>query len=589
MNAREVAAVLEEIAMLGELAGENAFRTRAFSAAARTLEGTTADLAELARAGELTTLPGVGPAIADTIAELLETGRSTQHERLRASVPVGVHDLLHIPGLGRRRVRTLYAELGVESLDQLEDAARAGTIAALPGFGRKTQDRVLQGLAFVRASAGRRRYPRGMELAVRFLEWLRAHPAVAAAEIAGELRRRMETVATVDLVAASAEPERVVAAFLALEDAGGSAAPGAEGRSTLRLRDGVEVRLRCVAPERFVAAVARETGSAAHLADLQARAEARGLRLDADGLWRGGEAVPLPDEAALYAALGLAYVPPELREGMGEVAAAAEGRIPRLVETADLRGTFHCHTTWSDGTATLAEMAEAARGRGWRYLGIADHSRSASYAGGLVPAAARKQQREIDAWNAAHGGAGAERFRLFKGTECDILPDGRLDYPDELLAGFDYVVGSVHSQFGMGEQAMTDRFVRAVSNPHLTMLGHPTGRVLLYRDAYAVDVRAVIDAAAEHGVAIEINADPSRLDLDWRHVRYAAGRGVLVPVNPDAHSTGGLDNVAYGVNAARKGWLAAPQVLNTWELEAVEEHFAKRKQGGAAGAHRPDP
>ncbi|HEX2188095.1 MAG TPA: helix-hairpin-helix domain-containing protein [Longimicrobiaceae bacterium] len=587
MSPREVAAVLEEIAMLGELAGEDRFRTRAFSAAARTLEGTTADLGELARAGELTTLPGVGPAIAETIAELLATGRSAQHERLRAAVPVGVHDLLRLPGLGRRRVRALYAGLGIDSLDRLEAAALAGEVAALPGFGKRTEERVLEGIAFARACTGRRRYPGGMELAARFLDWLRAHPAVAAAELAGELRRRMETVGAVDLVAASAEPGAVVAGFLALEGAAGAGEAGEGGRASLRLRDGFRVRLRCVAPERFVAAVAWETGSAAHLAELAGRAESRGLRWDADGLRRGGETVPLPDEGALYAALGLAYVPPELREGLGEVAAAAEGRIPRLVETADLRGTFHCHTTWSDGTATLAEMAEAARARGWSYLGIADHSRAAAYAGGLSPAAALKQQREVAAWNAAQGGAGAGRFRLFAGTECDILPDGSLDYPDEVLAGFDYVVGSVHSAFGMTERAMTDRMLRAVENPRLTVLGHPTGRVLLHRDAYAVDVRAVIDAAAAHGAAIEINADPSRLDLDWRHVRYAAERGVLVPVNPDAHSTGGLDNVAFGVGAARKGWLSAQQVLNTWELEAVEELFAERKQGGAAGARRP--
>ncbi len=589
MNAREVAAVLEEIAMLGELTGENPFRIRAFAAAARTLEGTTADLDALARAGELTALPGVGPAIADTIAELLATGRSGQHERLRAEVPVGLYDLLRIPGLGTKRVRTLYAERGIDSLERLEAAARAGEVAALPGFGPRTQHKVLEGLGFVRASAGRRRYPQAMELAVHFLEWLRAHPAVAAAEIAGELRRRMETAAEVDLVAASHGPAAVVDAFLGLRGAEGAAERVDEGRASLRLRDGVRVRVRCVAPERFVAAVAWETGSAAHLEALAARAAERGLRLDADGLRSGGEDVPLPDEEALYAALGLAYVPPELREGMGEVAAAAEGRIPRLVELADLRGTFHCHTTWSDGKATVAEMAEAARGRGWRYLGIADHSPSAGYAGGLASTRVRAQHREIDAWNAAHGGSGAERFRLFKGTEADILPDGALDYPDAVLAGFDYVVGSVHSSFGMPERAMTDRVLRAVANPRLTMLGHATGRLLLTREGYAIDVRAVIDAAAEHGVAVEINADPHRLDLDWRHVRYAAERGVLVPVNPDAHSTRGLDNVAFGVNAARKGWLAAPQVLNTWELQAVEEHFAQRKQGGAPGADRPHP
>ncbi|MEW5928040.1 MAG: DNA polymerase/3'-5' exonuclease PolX [Gemmatimonadota bacterium] len=584
MNAREVAAVLEEIAMLGELTGENPFRIRAFTAAARTLEGTTADLDALARAGELTTLPGVGPAIADTIAELLATGRSGQHERLRAEVPMGLHDLLRIPGLGTKRVRTLYAERGIDSLEGLEAAARAGEVAALPGFGPRTQQKVLEGLGFVRASAGRRRYPQALELAVHFLEWLRAHPAVAAAEIAGDVRRRMETAAEVDLVAASADPAAVVDAFLALQGAGGTA-----GRAELRLRDGVRVRVRAVLPEAFVAAVAWETGSAAHLEALAARAAARGLRLDADGLRSGGEPVPLPDEEALYAALGLAYVPPELREGMGEVAAAAEGRIPRLVELSDLRGTFHCHTTWSDGKATVAEMAEAARERGWSYLGIADHSRSAGYAGGLASTAVRAQHREIDAWNAEHGGAGAERFRLFKGTEADILPDGSLDYPDAVLASFDYVVGSVHSSFGMPERAMTDRVLRAVENPRLTMLGHVTGRLLLTREGYEIDVRAVIDAAAAHGVAVEINADPHRLDLDWRWVRYAAERGVLVPVNPDAHSTRGLDNVAFGVNAARKGWLAALQVLNTWELQAVEEHLAQRKQGRAPGADRPHP
>ena len=577
MNAREVAAVLEEIAMLAELAGENPFRVRAFSSAARTLEGTTADLEALASADELTSLPGVGPAIADTIRELLETGRSAQHEELRAATPVGLHDLLRIPGLGTKRVRTLYAELGIASLEQLENAARAGTIAQLPGFGAKTTEKILQGLAFVRSVAGRRRYPQALELAVRFVEWLRAHPAVTSAEVAGALRRRMETVSSVELVAASENPPEVVGAFVALLGSEGGVEESGEERATARLRDGLRVRLRCVAPERFVAAVAWETGSEAHREQLQERAEERGLRLDDRGLRRDGGPVALPDEEALYAALGLAYLPPELREGLGEVEAAAAGRVPRLIEPGDLRGTFHCHTTWSDGKATLAEMAEAARARGWRYLGIADHSRSAGYAGGLTPAAVRKQWREVDAWNAAHGGGGADRFRVFKGTECDILPDGTLDYPDDLLAGFDYVVGSVHSSFAMGERAMTDRVLRALENPHLTMLGHLTGRVLLTRDEYAIDARAVIDAAAERGVAVEINADPHRLDLDWRHVRYAAERGVLIPINPDAHSTGGLGNVAFGVNVARKGWLTAPQVLNTWTLEAVEEHFAERE------------
>jgi DNA polymerase (family 10) len=296
----------------------------------------------------------------------------------------------------------------------------------------------------------------------------------------------------------------------------------------------------------------------------------RGLALSAGGL----AGTPTPTEAALYEALGLAWVPPELREGWGEVEAAASGTLPRLVEPGDLRGTFHCHTTYSDGKATVAEMAEGARARGWRYLGIADHSQAASYAGGLTPAAVRKQHREIDAWNREQGGG----FRVFKGTEADILADGTLDFPEDTLASFDYVVGSVHSAFQQSERQQTDRLIRAVQNPHLTILGHATGRLLLGRSGYPVDVRAVIDAAAEHGVAVEINADPHRLDLDWRHARYAAERGVLLPINPDAHSVGGLDNVGWGVNVARKAWVGARGVLNTWELEEVEGYFAQRKQ-----------
>jgi DNA polymerase (family 10) len=292
--------------------------------------------------------------------------------------------------------------------------------------------------------------------------------------------------------------------------------------------------------------------------------------------------VPAREEADVYRVLGMEWVPPELREGWGEVEAAAEGRLPRLVELGDLRGTFHCHTTWSDGRATVAEMGEAARERGWSYLGIADHSQSAGYAGGLPPARVEMQQAEIDGWNRLHGGKGKHRVRLFKGVESDILSDGRLDYPDPVLASFDYVVGSVHSAFGIGAEAMTERLITAIRNPRLTILGHATGRLLLRRDAYEVDVRAVIEAAAEHGVCVEINADPARLDVDWHNARYAAELGVLVPINPDAHSTSSLDHVQWGVRMARKAWLSPDNILNASRLEAVEEFFAQRKQGRQA-------
>jgi DNA polymerase (family X) len=578
MKAPEVAGVLSEIAMLLEVTGGDRFRARAYAGAARRIEATGADLAALAAGGRLATLPGVGAGIAAVIRELVETGRSSLHERLAADTPPGLYDLMRIKGLGATRVRTLYAQLGIDSLEKLAAAALAGRLAPLPGFGAKTEEKVLEGVAFARASRGRRRLYAALEVAERLLEWLGTLRGVTKAEVAGEVRRDLEVVSSVDLVAASKRPSDVLAAFRDLSGAVHADASDEDDRAEIRFSDGLVARLTCVPPERFVPALVRATGSEAHVRQLEARAEAEGLRFAADGLRRGGERLKTATEKAFYRALGLDFVEPELREGWGEVEAAAAGTLPQLVEVGDLQGTFHCHTTYSDGKATVAEMAEAARERGWRYLGIADHSQSAGYAGGLPPEKVRRQHAEIDAWNRAHGGRGKARFRLFKGVESDILADGSLDYDDQLLREFDYVVGSVHSAFGIGEKAMTDRLLRAVSNPHLTILGHATGRLLLRRNGYAMDVRAVIDAAAEHGVAVEINADPARLDIDWKNARYAAERGVLVPINPDAHATDALDYVAWGVRVARKGWLAAPQVLNTWDLKDVEDYLAQRKQ-----------
>jgi DNA polymerase (family X) len=340
-------------------------------------------------------------------------------------------------------------------------------------------------------------------------------------------------------------------------------------RAQARLADGAAVRVRCVPLDAAAAALAVETGSGAHVRALADRAADRGLRLDGDGLWRDEEPVVVETEEALYEALGLACVPPELREGWGEIEAAEEGTLPTLVEYDDLRGTFHCHTTYSDGTATVVELGEAARARGWRYLGIADHSVSASYAGGLSVDDVRRQHHEVDQWNAQHGA----EVRLFKGIEADILRDGRLDYDDSVLATFDYVVGSVHSGFRMGRTEMTRRITAAVRNPRLTILGHPTGRLLLSREPYALDLDAVIEAAARAGRTIEINGDPHRMEMDWRHWPGARERGVKCAINPDAHSVAGLGAVVFGLAVARKGWLEAEDVINTWELDRVESYF----------------
>jgi DNA polymerase (family X) len=575
----DVARLLAEIAALTELGGGDPFRARAFAGAARSLEATDADLHALADEGRLTTLKGVGPAIAAVIEEFLRTGRSAAYEELRTATPIGLFDLMRIPGLGTKRIRTLHEELGIDSLDALEAAARAGRIASISGFGAKTEAKILEGIAFARASGGRRRYPEALETAARLVDAVRALPGVLAAEIVGALRRRLEVVDEVELVVAAERPVEVRAALGRLN---GLAAAEAVGEGTeARLPDGLLVRVRCVEPAAFVAAVVWETGSESHRDALAARAAGRGMRLDASGLWKGGERVEPADERALYAALGLAYVEPELREGLGEVERAAAGEAPRLVELADLRGAFHCHTTYSDGKATLEEMAEAARAAGWSYLGLGDHSRAAAYAGGMSIQRVREQHREVDRLNAGWKGD-ATPFRLFSGVESDILPDGSLDYPDDVLESFDYVVGSVHSSFGMSREEMTARVVRAVRHPALTILGHPTGRLLLTRAGYAIDLRAVIDAAAEAGVAIEINANPHRLDLDWREVRQAAERGVLIAINPDAHSTAGLEHVAYGVNMARKAGLGPERILNCWTTNEVERYFAERKQARQA-------
>jgi DNA polymerase (family X) len=579
-TAREAAALLAEIGTLLELRGGDAFRARAFTNAARTLEGSGADLGALAREDRLTTLRGVGSGIASVLAEYLLTGRSRLRDELRAATPLGMYDLLRVPGLGPKRIHTLFATLGVDSLDALEEAAGSGRVAELPGFGARTQDRILAGIGFARSSRERRRYPDALELAVRLLEWLRARTDVREAEIAGELRRRLEVVDRIDLVAASPAPDEVLDAFRSAH--GTLHEPASSGgEATIRLTDGMTVRLRCVSPGTFVAAMVWETGAVPHVEALAARARKLGGSLDAGGLTLGGRRLRPRRESRVYEQLGLQYVPPELREGLGEVELAAAGELPRLVEVGDLRGTFHCHTTASDGKATLREMADAARERGWSYLGIADHSRTAAYAGGLTIEEVREQHAEIDRLNVELSTTGAT-LRIFKGIESDILRDGGLDYPDDVLRDFDYVVGSVHSSFRVGRDEMTRRVIRAVEHPSLTIIGHPTGRLLLSREGYDIDVDAVLRAAAANGVAVEINADPRRLDLDWRNVRTAAELGIMIAINPDAHSVRALDNLAFGVNMARKAGLEPGQVLNTWPVTEVAEYLAERKRKSQA-------
>ena len=574
MDSRTAAHVLSQISAYLELAGSNPFKARAYRQAARGILALGADdLAEPLRSGELEEVAGVGPATLAVIRDLVDKGESRLLEQLREQIPEGLLELLRVPGLDTAKIHRLHDELGIESIDDLEAAARDGRVAQLPRYGPKTAEKILRGIAFMKASGVLVLYRHAIVQAEALVAEVRAHPDVVRAEITGSIRRRCEVAGDVDIVAAcSAAPESVAASFARV---GGVREATGVGGSAVRLRyvDGTTLDLTCVPPDRFAVALWRTTGSAEHTLLVRERLATRGIEPVEDELRGEGGTVPAASEEDIYAAAALAWVEPELREARGEVEAAAARALPHVVAADDVRGVLHCHSDWSDGTDTIAELAAAARARGWSYLGISDHSESASYAGGLTRDRVLEQHEEIDALNATLRG-----FRVLKGIECDIRPDGRLDYDAALLDRFDYVIGSVHSRFAMAERAMTDRVLAALDDPHLTILGHPTGRLLLSREPYAIDLEAVLQRAGQVGAAVELNCDPYRMDLDWRWLRRACDLGATIEIGPDAHSTIGLDNVArFGIGAARKGWLEAKDILNARGAKDVLA-FARRRR-----------
>lgn len=586
MTKNEIADVLNEIGTLLELKGENPFKIRAYQAGARALEAIEeGELDRLIREGELGGIKGFGDALVQKITELHATGRLEFHEKLKASIEPGLVEMLQIPGLGPKKIRALHDKLGITGIGPLAEACRTGRVAELDGFGEKSQEKILAGIAHREAYGRRHLWWEAHEVAGPILAGLRALPAVERAEAAGSLRRGMETIGDLDFLVAAEASAPVVAWFVAMPGVQEVTAQG-ETKASVRFASGLQADLRIVPADQFVFALHHFTGSKDHNVQMRQRALARGLSLSEWGLVPAeGEGTakekaenrklrtPAKTEADLFKALGLHYIPPELREGLGEIEAAEAGDLPKLVEPADLRGAFHNHTTASDGRNTLAEMTAAAEKLGWEYLGIADHSKSSYQANGLDEARLRKQMAEIKALNAA------KRFRthVFAGVECDILSDGRLDYDDALLGELDYVVASVHNAMTQDEATMTARIIRAIEHPAVTMLGHLTGRLLLRREEYRVNAGKVIDAAIAHRVVIELNASPWRLDMDWRHWRKAAEKGLLCAINPDAHETEGLAHVAAGINSARKGWLTAAHVLNTRPLAGVKRWFKERR------------
>ncbi|MBA3890326.1 MAG: PHP domain-containing protein [Gemmatimonadaceae bacterium] len=578
MDSRTAAHVLAQIAAYLELRGENRFKTGAYEKAARAVQRLAADdLRPLLRSGALAATPGVGPATLGVITDLIETGESSYLERMRAELPEGLLELARIPGLGIPRIQKIHEALGISTVAELEAAALDGRIAALPRFSAKTAASILAAVGKSRASGDRRRIAEALVEAEGHLELVRAHPDVVEATVAGSVRRHLEVVSDVDIVATCREgtdPANVARGFT--EGAGIREAHGVGTPSVhLTFVDGTPLHVHCCAAPSCAVATWRATGPDAHVSAVAERLATSGLFVSGDEVHdAGGHAVAVRDEPALYRLARMAYIAPELRDDPDALEIAEGDALPVLLTASDIRGVLHCHTTYSDGRGTIREMAAAARARGWEYIGISDHSQAAFYAGGLTPDRVLEQHAEIDAVNAELAAPG---FRVLKGIEADILADGRIDYSDDILAGFDYVIGSVHSRFKMNEREMTDRVLAALDSPWLTILGHPTGRLLLSRDPYAIDVEAVLDRAAARGVAVEINADPHRLDLDWRYVRGALTRGITIEIGPDAHSERGLDHLRFGVGMARKGWCTAADVLNARGADAVLQ-FARGRR-----------
>ncbi|WP_372635091.1 DNA polymerase/3'-5' exonuclease PolX [Fodinibius sp.] len=580
----EIAARLREIYQLMQLAGENRFRAIAFDRAAQTIESLDEDINNYIKSGNLTDIKGIGSSIAGDIRSYAETGTIEVLENLRSQIPAGVIKWLDISGLGPKNIAKIHQELGISELEELKEACEDGRVASLDGLGQKSAQKILTSIQWMQQFDKRCRLDQAADIARPIYHFLKELEGVEAIEVAGSLRRSKETIGDVDILIGADEQyidglfEAFVDHELVLEVLGRG-----ETKSSIRTRDGRQVDLRIVKPKEFPAALMYFTGSKEHNVVLRQRARKRGLSLNEYGLFElndEGETnfeapIDYASESDIYRKLDLHFIPPELREDRGEVAFYESHETMDLVEEDDIRGVIHAHTTWSDGRFSIREMAEASMERGYEYLAVTDHSRSAAYAGGLSVEEIRRQWEEIDRLNEQYA-ANEQNFRIFKGIESDILGDGRLDYGDDILAGFDLVIASVHSGLGMPRDEMMTRFRRAIRNPHTRMVGHPTGRLLLRRDGSDLDMNELIELAVEHNTAIEINANPRRLDLDWRHGNKAREAGLLSSVNPDAHSTDGIDDIQYGVRIARKGKFEKERILNTRSAQAFEKWLVER-------------
>jgi len=577
-----IAEVLVNVATLLELKGENPFKARAYTNAARALESMSEPLEKVIAENRLSEIGGIGESIRKKITELVTTGKLAYYEELKAATPPGLVAMLDIPGVGPKKIKAVHDELGIETVEQLEAACKDGRVAKLKGFGEKTAANICAGISRRRDYASKHLISDALPIAESLLGALRSHPDVIRCSAAGSLRRHREIIGDIDLLASSKIPAEVLGFFTQLPGILNVIAKG-ETKASVLLEGGIQADLRVVSDAEFPFALMYFTGNKEHNIVMRQRAIDRGLRLNEYGLFRSKTETRDPKllvrcktEEEIFEKVGLNYIPPEMREDMGEIALAEKGPLPRLIEWTDLKGSLHNHSTWSDGHQRLDEIAKSMRELGLAYWGITDHSKSSVQANGLDPARVRRQLKEIQQINEtlAEEGVG---FRLLTGAEVDILRDGTLDFPDDLLAELDVVIASIHQSFNQTEAETTQRFIRAAENPYVHILGHLTGRLLLEREAYKVDQRAVVDACAATGTWIELNASPYRFDMDWRLWPYATSKGVRCVINCDAHRFEQAGYLRLGAGIARKGWLTKEEVVNTLPLEKLKKELKKKR------------
>ena len=571
MDKKEIVNVLERISVLLELKGSNPFRTRAYQNAARALEASSISIGGDISAKELEKIKGIGSRIAEQIQALARDDDLDLLRELAEDIPPGVIDLLKIPTLGPKKIKYLYQTLKIENISELELACEENRLSGLPNFGPKTQENILKGIQSVKKYSGSFLYADIYKQAVEVLENIKSHKLVQKADLAGSIRRKKEIIRDIDMVAATDKPQQVMDFFLSLEQVSDVIARGAS-KSSIKLNTGIDVDIRAVSPLQYPYALHHFTGSKEHNTAMRSMAKKKRIKINEYGLFKNGTLIGCKDEKDFFNVFKMEYIPPELRENYGEIEAAKEGRLPKLVKKQDIKGIFHIHTDFSDGSMTMLQACSYLKGLGMQYAGITEHSKTAAYARGLKEAGIEEYFKEIEKVE-----KNLEDFTIFKGIESDILPEGELDYSDDILDEFDFVIIAIHSHFNMQEKKMTDRIITAIKNRHSTMLGHPTGRILLARDPYKVDIARVIDKASEYGVDLEINANPHRLDLDWRMVKYAKNKEVKIFINPDAHHLENLNDYMYGVDIARKGWLEAKDVANTMDRHKMRKYLKEKR------------